>query len=180
MYPILIEIITDEDAKLLKEDILDAMVARSKLMRSKKSNLSDQGDEPAAPTPSKAMPTKKKSKASQMFRGLNTKPKASANASVRDDEELRADCLAQLSRFINDALDGGCPLQDEDDLFNDPLMWWKENTVKHDLVASLARLYLAVPATSAPSGRVWSRAARILSFRRARLRRFGGTYDVCS
>ena len=170
VLPILLDIITEEDAGQLEEDILDAMVARSKLMRSKKSNLSDQGTPPATQTPSKAMPTKKKSKSSQMFRGLNTKPKASVNASDRDDESLRNDCQAQLNRYMNDAEDGGCPLEDEDDLFNDPLMWWKENTVKYDLVASLARLYLAVPATSAPSERVWSRAARILSLRRASLK----------
>ena len=46
--------------------------------------------------------------------------------------------------------------------------WWK-NT-KYDLVAHLARLFLAIPATSAPSERIWSRAARILTLKRARLK----------
>ena len=42
--------------------------------------------------------------------------------------------------------------------------------VKYDLVAHLARLYLAIPATSAPSERIWSRAARILTLKRASLK----------
>jgi hypothetical protein len=38
------------------------------------------------------------------------------------------------------------------------------------LVAELARVFLAIPAISAPSERIWSRAARMLSLRRARLK----------
>jgi hypothetical protein len=45
----------------------------------------------------------------------------------------------------------------------------KENGAKYPYVANIARKYLAIPATSAPSERVWRRLARILSLRRARL-----------
>jgi hypothetical protein len=58
-------------------------------------------------------------------------------------------------------------MYDENDAFNDPLKWWKENGAKYPYVATIARKYLAIPATSAPSERVWSRLARILSLRRA-------------
>jgi hypothetical protein len=37
-------------------------------------------------------------------------------------------------------------------------------------LARLARLYLAVPATTAPSERIWSRASRILTHKRANLK----------
>ncbi len=58
-------------------------------------------------------------------------------------------------------------MYDENDAFNDPLKWWKENGAKYPYVATIARKYLAIPATSAPSEQVWSRLARILSLRRA-------------
>ena len=49
-------------------------------------------------------------------------------------------------------------------------MFWQKNQLKYEIVAALARVYLPVPATSAPSERIWSRASRILSLRRARLK----------
>ena len=58
-------------------------------------------------------------------------------------------------------------MYDENDAFNDPLKWWKENGAKYPYVATIAHKHLAIPATSAPSERVWSRLARILSLRRA-------------
>ena len=172
VLPILKEdIMTDEDFDQLKEDIIDEMVAKFKAMNNKKKS-SDDGQGSTTPEASSTAnaKSKKPSKVSQMLRGLNTKPKAS-NESEHDDE-LRDDCTAQVNRFIKDALAGACPLEDEngDGGFSDPLKWWKNNTTKYDMVARLARLYLAIPATSAPSERVWSRAARILTLKRARLK----------
>jgi hypothetical protein len=60
-------------------------------------------------------------------------------------------------------------MYDENDAFNDPLKWWKENCAKYPYVASIDRKYLAIPATSAPSERVWSCLARILSLWHAHL-----------
>jgi len=71
---------------------------------------------------------------------------------------------------MRDAADGACPLYDDKESFNDPLKWWSTNALKYTLVAELARIFLAIPATSAPSERVWIRASRILSLRRARLK----------
>ena len=60
-------------------------------------------------------------------------------------------------------------MYDENDAFNDPLKWWKENGAKYPYVANIARKYLAIPATSAPSEQACSRLARILSLQRAGL-----------
>ena len=42
--------------------------------------------------------------------------------------------------------------------------------VKYNLVAHLTRLYLAIPATSVPSERIWNRESRILTLKRASLK----------
>ena len=60
-------------------------------------------------------------------------------------------------------------MYDADDAFNNTLKWWKENCTKYPYVANIARKYLAIPATSAPSEQVLSCLARILSLRRAHL-----------
>ena len=59
---------------------------------------------------------------------------------------------------------------DDDGEFTDPLQWWKENENKYPTAAGVAKEYLATPATSAPSERVWSRAARVLTAKRACLK----------
>ncbi len=60
-------------------------------------------------------------------------------------------------------------MYDENDAFNDPLKWWKENCAKYLFVANIDQKYLAIPATSAPSKQVWSRLATILPLRGAHL-----------
>ena len=59
---------------------------------------------------------------------------------------------------------------DADGNFTDPLKWWKKNETKYTTVAGLTKEYLATPATSAPSERVWSRVARVLTAKRSRLK----------
>lgn len=51
----------------------------------------------------------------------------------------------------------------------DPLTWWRENEARFHGLKRLARKYLAIPATSAPSERVFSLAGNICSRRRASL-----------
>jgi hypothetical protein len=73
-------------------------------------------------------------------------------------------------RYLHDVINkGACPMYDADDAFNNPLKWWKENCAKYPYVAKIARKYLAIPATSAPSEQVWSRLAKFLSLWRAHL-----------
>ncbi len=86
------------------------------------------------------------------------------------DIALRAVCESKLDRYLHDVINkGACPMYDENDAFNDILKWWKENCAKYPYVANIDCKYLAIPATSAPSERVWSRLARILSLRCAHL-----------
>jgi hAT family C-terminal dimerisation region len=49
----------------------------------------------------------------------------------------------------------------------DTLTWWQENDTRFRSLATLARKYLAIPATSAPSERVFSLAGNICNRRRA-------------
>ncbi len=51
----------------------------------------------------------------------------------------------------------------------DPLQRWKRKQDQFLILAKLARVYLAVPATSAPSERVFSKANHIISKTRCRL-----------
>ena len=53
--------------------------------------------------------------------------------------------------------------------YNCPLSWWKSSAHRFKNFKSLAVKYLAIPATSAPSERIWSRAARVLTVKRNRM-----------
>ncbi|XP_057684886.1 E3 SUMO-protein ligase ZBED1 [Corythoichthys intestinalis] len=54
-------------------------------------------------------------------------------------------------------------------LDSDPLLWWKTNETIFPLTAKLARHYLAIPATSVPSERVFSTAGDIVTASRSAL-----------
>jgi hypothetical protein len=53
--------------------------------------------------------------------------------------------------------------------FTDVLEWWKYNERHYPMLSSPARIVLCIPATSAPSERIFSVANLILSKNRARL-----------
>jgi hypothetical protein len=50
-----------------------------------------------------------------------------------------------------------------------PLLWWKKHAVRFPVLAVLARQWLAIPATSAPSERVFSHAGLTIANDRASL-----------
>ena len=57
----------------------------------------------------------------------------------------------------------------ETQVYNCPLSWWKLSAHRFKHFEGLAVKYLAIPATSAPSERIWSRAARVLTVKRNRM-----------
>jgi len=56
-----------------------------------------------------------------------------------------------------------------ENVFNDPLAWWRENYSQFPLVWNVARTYLAIPATSAPSERAFSVGGCAVSQKRCQL-----------
>lgn len=86
---------------------------------------------------------------------------------VRDKEPLLVerqtppiDPYSEITRY-NDA--AGIPLD------GDALAWWKANELCYPRLAEMARHYLSMPASSAPSERVFSAANLIVTNRRRRL-----------
>ena len=77
-------------------------------------------------------------------------------------------CMRNLDRGIREyrALDQ-LPMYEKKNCRSNPLMWWKENCQRFPLLAVLARRTLCIPATSAPSERVFSTAGLTISKKRA-------------
>jgi hypothetical protein len=61
------------------------------------------------------------------------------------------------------------PLQREDRSYNNPLEWWRLKAQQFPLLSELAIRYLCIPATSAPSERVFSSAGLTIAKERSRL-----------
>ena len=53
---------------------------------------------------------------------------------------------------------------------DNPLLWWMQNQFRFPLLSRMAKLYLAIPATSVPSERVFSTAGDIVTASRACLK----------
>ncbi|CAL9703775.1 unnamed protein product [Knipowitschia caucasica] len=50
-----------------------------------------------------------------------------------------------------------------------PLLWWKANSDRYPMLATLAKSYICIPGTSTPSERLFSAAGNIASKKRASL-----------
>jgi hypothetical protein len=53
--------------------------------------------------------------------------------------------------------------------WDDPIVWWKDHAENFPRMARLAKKYLAVPASSVPSERLFSSAGNFAQKRRGRL-----------
>jgi hypothetical protein len=58
---------------------------------------------------------------------------------------------------------------DNKNVWNNSLDWWRLNAARFPILSKLARMYLCIPATSAPSERVFSAAGLTIANNRARL-----------
>jgi hypothetical protein len=101
------------------------------------------------------------------FAGIaGIEPVVAAGTSGTNLDIIADTCANELKRYV--AIDilrvkvvGG--------VYNDPLLWWKQHQAMFPILARLARFYLAVQATSAPSERIFSVASRLIANRRTRL-----------
>ena len=77
------------------------------------------------------------------------------------EEKVAADAtVSELDLYLRE---GGIPLD------SCPLVWWRERKDRYPVLFEMARVYLAVPASSAPSERVFSAAKLVLTDKRKQL-----------
>jgi hypothetical protein len=165
------------DYDSLKDRILELMIAEAK----------GRG-EPAGSLPSLSLPSLLSSKGKKSnAEDKKSSKKAATIAKMYDDDDdvtentieyttpddsdpliiIECKCRAELTGFMHGSVK--IPLNTDDDGYTNPLHWWNTNAKIYPVLARLAKTYLAIPATSAPSERIFSRAGRILSMKRATL-----------
>ena len=83
-----------------------------------------------------------------------------------DNTEIRINCERELALYLA-AKD--IKVKDANGNYVNPLEWWAKHDGLYDILAQLAVAFLSIPATSAPSERIWSRSSQVLTIRRARL-----------
>ena len=90
------------------------------------------------------------------------------NILTEDEEEgqVQLECEDELKRYREE---GNLTVFVNDNEYNNPLIWWKTKQLKFPTVAKLAKKYLSIPATSASSERIFSKARRIITGDRNRL-----------
>ena len=186
---------TNEDFEQLHKDVKCMMLMELKAKRGEDSNAnapdesSENGDEKkkhdsASKDAGEEEDEENKDSASdgndepdmhdQMFAGLDTigpTKEAASEEDVEPEELLMAVCEDEFDRFMKKTV--RLPLRkkkQDGGEYNDPLGWWKEEQAKYPILARLAREFLGIPETSAPSERVWSRAAQVLTHKRSKIK----------
>jgi len=79
---------------------------------------------------------------------------------LRQESSVVRDSISEIDVYVRDDVIG----MDEC-----PLRWWKERRARYPVLSEMARVYLAVPASSAPSERVFSVAKLVLTDKRKQL-----------
>ena len=83
------------------------------------------------------------------------------------EADIIKECELELKRYLDTE---GLSIGLEGGGYRNPLKWWKDfGTRQFPILWKLAEVFLAIPATSAPSERIWSRASQVLTIRRANL-----------
>jgi hypothetical protein len=92
----------------------------------------------------------------------------SPNLSDEDDVFARMWASNQSSTQLDDEITRYLQCPDEPKA-TDPLIWWKDHKESYKILSKLAQKYLAIPATSVPSERLFSDARNHISSKRTRL-----------
>ena len=155
-------LMTADDYELLRREVRKLLEAEAeKQMRMRQGGYNQEHhtetSNPTAERTPGATITLASTKTATMFDGL---------MDVMDDDDEEVECEGEnnlrdlaseeLARFDNIH---SLPLVDRDGSYMNPLPWWKDNSARFPLLSELAHVYLAIPATSAPSEQVWSRAS---------------------
>jgi hypothetical protein len=163
---------TSNDWDSLKAKIFDLMVdaAETAAVADKHNNVTRQKDTSGrgqnVVSSNSTAGLSKAATVSQMFHVGSVKKPVPDKDAV-DPNSVKNKCAVELNAFVDDGV--WIPLNDDEGNFLNPLDWWRDNSMKYPNLATLALEYLAIPATSAPSERVFSRAGRLLTMKRASL-----------
>lgn len=113
------------------------------------------------------VPPRKKRKGAASFLAPSSEQAAFTDASDGGVVSVEAEVTLELSYYEKEK---GCDLYDVDGNFLCPLSWWKSNCTRFPSVWQLAQKILSIPATSAPSERVFSVASGIMNKKRASIK----------
>ena len=117
-------------------------------------------DDEAQQTPSNADPQQSGSNDQQMVAGLWT----TFDEKVAEATSHRSggtDAFIEVKRYFEER---------NVDRKEDPLQWWKENGARFPHLMILAKKYLAIPGSSVPSERLFSKAGELISEKRSQLK----------
>lgn len=118
------------------------------------------------------------SRTRNMFDDLNASNKAQDAAVARNNNDINAEgardynkrfCLEELKRYRFGEVSLPMFRQGTEEQYSDPLQWWEDRKIVYPTLYALSQRFLSIPATSAPSERLWSLASRIVTIRRAKL-----------
>lgn len=93
--------------------------------------------------------------------------RATMDVEETTEESFKIKLEAKLAAY---ELEPTMKMKDNNGEYNDPLKYWKKNEENSPDLAALAKEFLTIPATSAPSERIWSRAARVITAKRNRIK----------
>jgi hypothetical protein len=155
--PLLPQMLTASGLRNLENDLLSMMEIEYGLMENDRPVKSL----PAVDLTSNSTPIR----ATILFAGLEVENVEGQNDDL-DEEAVMNEIKSELTFFKKEAT---MPLTTADG-YSNPLDWWRKNAYKFPFLARLARKLLAIPASSAPSERVWSRVSTVLTAKRARMK----------
>ncbi len=103
------------------------------------------------------------------FAAYNRAAAKSAPQNTLDELKIQQTCERELALYLPCAGIRKKIMVNGKPVHNDPFAWWKGSCGEFPILWRLAQVYLAIPATSAPSERAFSHAGNTVSADRSRL-----------